>query len=241
MSKSNVKNNSNGNSKNFLISKNKTSRFSAARRPCPSRTLYVSLDNADKVIEGGPSFACSCEGWVPQTSATGATPPSQFRESEAFGFGLESSSARENGMAWYWPDLDSPQSAKTAVVNAVGVSAFFAVYPFLFALQALNLPRRSGRLWVSLAVAILFAMIGWGIRRMSRTAAIVGVLLWLVWIGFHIPSLISGLSPGGDRFATIWVALDLLFLLFYVIAVRATFAYHGHLRARSTVAAQQVS
>ena len=34
-------------------------------------------------------------------------------------------------MAWYWPDLDSPQSAKTAVVNAVGVSALFAVWLFL--------------------------------------------------------------------------------------------------------------
>lgn len=138
-------------------------------------------------------------------------------------------------MAWYWPDLDSPQSAKTAVVNAVGVSAFFAVYPLLFALQALSLPRRSGRLWLSLGVAILFAVIGWGIRRMSRTAAIVGVLLWLTWIGVHIPNLISGLSRGGDRFAMIWVVLDLLFLLFYVIATRATFAYHRHLTATSTV------
>jgi hypothetical protein len=141
-------------------------------------------------------------------------------------------------MAWYWPDLDSPQSAKTAVVNAVGVSVFFAVYPLWFVLQALTLPRRSGRLWLSLAVAILFAVIGWGIRRMSRTAAIVGVVLWLAWIGVHIPGLISGLSRGGDRFAMIWVVLDLLFLLFYVIAVRATFAYHGHLSATSAVAAR---
>jgi hypothetical protein len=143
------------------------------------------------------------------------------------------SSAKENGMAWYWPELDTPQSAKTAVVNAVGVSAFFAVYPFWVALQALSLPRR---LWPSVAVAVLFAIIGWGIRLMSRTAAIVGVVLWLVWIGVHIPDLISGLSRGGDRFAMIWVVLDLLFLLFYVIAVRATFAYHRHRTATSTVA-----
>lgn len=141
-------------------------------------------------------------------------------------------------MAWYWPDIDSPQSAKTAVVNAVGVSAFFAVYPLWFVLQALTLPRRSGRLWLSLAVAILFAVIGWGIRRMSRTAAIVGVVLWLAWIAVHIPGLISGLSLGGDRFAMIWVVLDLLFLLFYVIAVRATFAYRRHLSATSAVAAR---
>ena len=54
MSKGNVKNNSNGNSNSFLISKNQTSRFSAKSRASLTRTLYVSLDNADKVIEGGP-------------------------------------------------------------------------------------------------------------------------------------------------------------------------------------------
>lgn len=146
-------------------------------------------------------------------------------------------------MAWYWPALDSPQSAKTAVVNAIGVSAFFAVYPFLFVLQTLtfSLPLRSRHLWLSLTVAILFAAIGWGIRRMSRGAAIAGVVLWLVWIGVHTPGMISSLSRGGDRFAMIWVVLDLLFLLFCVIAVRATFAYRRHLTATSTVAARQVS
>jgi len=61
MSKSNVKNNSNSNSngKNFLISKNQTSRFSAGSRASLTRTLYVSLDNADKVIEGALSFSRS--------------------------------------------------------------------------------------------------------------------------------------------------------------------------------------
>jgi len=54
MSKSNVKNNNNGNRNGFLISKNKTSRFSAASRASLTRTPYVSLDNADKVIAGGP-------------------------------------------------------------------------------------------------------------------------------------------------------------------------------------------
>ena len=48
--KSNNKSKSNG----FLISKNQTSRFSAKSRASLTRTLYVSLDNADKVIEGGP-------------------------------------------------------------------------------------------------------------------------------------------------------------------------------------------
>ena len=50
--KSNNKSKSNG----FLISKNQTSRFSAKSRASLTRTLYVSLDNADKVIDGGTRF-----------------------------------------------------------------------------------------------------------------------------------------------------------------------------------------
>jgi hypothetical protein len=33
------------------------------REPVRFGILYVSLDNADKVIEGGPPFRVLCEGW----------------------------------------------------------------------------------------------------------------------------------------------------------------------------------
>jgi hypothetical protein len=59
MSKGNVKNKNNGNRNGFLISKNQTSRFSARSRASLTRTLYVSLDNADKVIEGALPFSRS--------------------------------------------------------------------------------------------------------------------------------------------------------------------------------------
>jgi len=82
-------------------------------------------------------------------------------------------------MAWYWEDIDNPQRAKTAGVNAV---------------------RRTGWLWVSLAIAVTFAAIGWGIHRMSRTVAIVGFVWWLVlWFGIRIPIVISGISRSGVR------------------------------------------
>jgi len=54
-------NNSNNNSNGFLISKNQTSRFSARSRASLTRTLYVSLDNADKVIEGCPDFRVAAQ------------------------------------------------------------------------------------------------------------------------------------------------------------------------------------
>jgi hypothetical protein len=71
MSKSNGKNNSNSNTKNFLISKIKPSRFSAAATVMPSQTLYVSLDNADTVIEGAPLLALFARGGHTQREAGG--------------------------------------------------------------------------------------------------------------------------------------------------------------------------
>jgi hypothetical protein len=142
-------------------------------------------------------------------------------------------------MAWYWPDLDSPQSAKTAVVNAVGVSALFAVWLFLPALLTLvaQPSRRTGG-WLSLTIAVILAMIGWGIHRMSRTAAIAGVVWWSVWFGCRTFFSISIAYRTGNPFGFIGAALNLLFLLFYVIAVRATFAYYRHFTTTPTVVAR---
>jgi hypothetical protein len=63
---SNNNGNGNSNSNGFPISKNPTSRFSARSRASLTRTLYVSLDNADKVIDGCPVlFAFCAKGRVP--------------------------------------------------------------------------------------------------------------------------------------------------------------------------------
>jgi hypothetical protein len=53
--KSNGKSNGNGNSNGFLISENQNPEISAASTASLSRTFYVSLDNADKVIDPHPS------------------------------------------------------------------------------------------------------------------------------------------------------------------------------------------
>jgi hypothetical protein len=134
-------------------------------------------------------------------------------------------------MAWYWPNIDTPQSAKTAVVNAVGVSSVFAVWLFTNALFSLLLPpsRRTGRLWLSIAVAVILAMIAWGIHRMSRVAAIAGVMWWLVWFGLSTPTLMFIAYRTGNPLAFLWPCLTLLFLVFYIIAVRATFVYYRRL------------
>lgn len=146
-------------------------------------------------------------------------------------------------MAWYWPELETPQSAKTAVVNAVGVSALLALLPFIWLPRAFEISPRGqrGRLRVTLGISALFAVIGWGIRRMSRIAAIAGALVWFVRIALQLPSLVFLLFTYAypltaiefglkliflHPLAAIGFGLKLLVLLLYIIAVRATFVYH---------------
>ena len=66
---------SNGKSKRFLTCTTKTFGFGASTAPRESRPLYVCLDNADTVIEGGPSLRASL--YFPQTDL-GVPHPSLF-------------------------------------------------------------------------------------------------------------------------------------------------------------------
>jgi hypothetical protein len=56
--------------KSCLRSQNKNLGFGPTARVAPPQTLYVSLDNADSVIEGGPPFpgvALECIGELGST------------------------------------------------------------------------------------------------------------------------------------------------------------------------------
>jgi hypothetical protein len=126
-------------------------------------------------------------------------------------------------MAWYRSELQTLQKAKTAAVNAVGVSALFAVYFIGFSPQ-------SKQHWISLLIGVAFAVIACGIRRMSRAAAIAGLVLCVRWILLRVPYLLFAIYRYSDGMAMFWLVVDLVFLSFYIIALRATFAYH-HLRS----------
>lgn len=136
-------------------------------------------------------------------------------------------------MAWYRSELETPQKAKTAAVNAVGVSAFFAVYFIGFSPQ-------SRPYWISLLIGVAFAAIAWGIRRMSRAAAIAGLVLCLRWILLRMPSLLYAVYRYSNGSAMVWIVVDLVLLSFYIIALRATFAYH-YLRSSQRQLAPEAS
>lgn len=130
------------------------------------------------------------------------------------------------GMSWHWPDIDTPHSAKLARINAVGLSVVYGILLLGAALStSAAFHRWTGRNWLSVISAIAFFGVAAGIYKMSRSASVTGLVWWCRYCIIQIPGLIVQLLHH-DFGVVIWIVLDVLFLSFYISAVRAIFAYH---------------
>jgi hypothetical protein len=112
-------------------------------------------------------------------------------------------------------------SAKYATTTAVWISYLIAAVNGLIAALSFVYQKPFGGIsgW-SLLDAALFAAAGWGIGRLSRPWAVVGLTFYLLNVliamamrGFGV----SDLAPG---------IVAIIFLMAYVNALRGTFAYH---------------
>jgi hypothetical protein len=136
---------------------------------------------------------------------------------------------RTGPMSWYWPDVDSPQSAKLARVNAVGLSVVFGVLllgPTLPSFARFH--RWTARNWLPVIFALAFFGIAAGTYKMSRSASVTGLVWWCRYCIIQLDSLMVHLLHHDFGFI-LWIVLEVLFLTFYISAVRAAFAYHRHM------------
>jgi hypothetical protein len=129
-------------------------------------------------------------------------------------------------MSWYWPDIDTPQRAKLARINAVGLSVVYGVLFLGGALSAsVTFNRWTGRNWLAVISAVAFFGVAAGIYKMSRSASVTGLVWWCRYCIIQIQGFIVQLLHHNFG-VIILIVLDVLFLTFYISAVRAAYAYH---------------
>jgi hypothetical protein len=128
-------------------------------------------------------------------------------------------------MAWYWPTIEDESSAEQATKSAVGASGFIAAVTALLSILSIiyHKPVLGLDAW-GLVDAAIFVLVAWRIYRMSRAWAIIGLVVYILEVGYKLLT-----SPSG----AIGV-LTVIFVLAYIGAIRGTFAYHRYNKTGST-------
>ena len=120
----------------------------------------------------------------------------------------------------FWPTIDSIQTAREAARQGFWASIAVAVITTIAIVAAMALGGALGPIdlgvWAFIDVGIYVA-IAIGIRRMSRVAAVLGLVIYManrvyLWA-------IAGVRPAG-------IAMTVILVLAFITGVRGTFAYH---------------
>ncbi len=116
----------------------------------------------------------------------------------------------------WWPDVSTREQARAATKGGIAVCTIIVVLTGALALYSLSGKSLLGITPLSFIDVVLFAAIGFGIWKMSRFAAVAGLVLYLIEQGYQIAT-VGFRSP----------IVPLIFILYFVHAIRGTFAYHN--------------
>jgi hypothetical protein len=115
---------------------------------------------------------------------------------------------------WAWPKVDTRRRAQNAIEEGFWAATFVSVVAALFLLITVMKDAEQFAI-ESLLGVVVFAFIAFGIRRRSRVAAFVGLILY---VSDRVYVLIS--EGHGSFILPVFITLALL------NAVRGTLAYH---------------
>lgn len=123
--------------------------------------------------------------------------------------------ANRKGLAWVWPVIVDIRTSRETSLQGVWASAWIAgVTAFLALLSTVGVKLMDFDLG-ALIDAVLFMIIGWGIFKLSRTAALAGLCLYLL-------ERIYMWATIGPKNPIIAIIISLMF----INSVRGTFAFH---------------
>ena len=119
-----------------------------------------------------------------------------------------------------WPTITDSDSAGAAVRGAVKISSAWAALNLLLAIASLHLglthppisPGQIGEAIGSLLDALIFGLLAWKIRGMSRPWAITGLAFAILMMPFAFDSLLA-------------ILFHTVVLIAFISAVRATTAF----------------
>ena len=119
-----------------------------------------------------------------------------------------------------WPKIESPEAAKSAMKNAASASFIIVAVTGTVAVLAIILGHPIlGINGSALVDAGLFALIGWRLRKHSRIAAILGLLLYLLEAGQRFVSGAGSSAAAGS-------VVTILFILYFINGVRGAMFLH---------------
>ncbi len=120
----------------------------------------------------------------------------------------------KNIQEFLWPTIKDAESAKKAAEQGLMAAALYFVLSFGFFL--------SSEYFIAAGLSVLIvAVCGYGARRMSRVAAVVGLI-------FVVPGILGSAAQGQTVAMLSMIIISLLFLN----AVRGTFLYHRYVSAK---------
>jgi cbb3-type cytochrome oxidase subunit 3 len=130
-----------------------------------------------------------------------------------------------NRSYWFWPSMQTLQSAHKATRTAFWFALVVAVATAIFSILAIGGVQTSilSSPW-SLVDAALFGAIAIGLYRYSRVAAVAGLVLYVL-------NQVWKYMLSEEAFPTHWWVMSLAFTLVFLGGVRGAFSYHRLKRA----------
>lgn len=127
----------------------------------------------------------------------------------------------KNRFDWIWPAIIDIETSKKASRQGFWAAAYCSgATVLLVILNQLNIQILDLSLWALLDASI-FALIAWGIDRMSRTASVFGIALYI----FERIDMWSQYGPKNPVMA-------IIITLMFIHSIRGTFLYHKFIKER---------
>jgi len=121
---------------------------------------------------------------------------------------------------WFFPAIRNIEDARGAAQNGAAVIILGAAVQLLIVILGMTVNPIF-----SLLLTGVFFLLAWGTWRMSRTAALAGLILFCVLS-------VSGILSAGEVKAAEVLPFALLFLSMWISGVRGTFYFHRHSQNR---------